>query len=60
MNENDKSLLLEILKMKLSVASVEQMKLYIDTQKCQAINRITIVSLPKNVSFSATMVGRGS
>ena len=32
MNDNEKVLLLEILKMKLSVASVEQMELYTDTQ----------------------------
>ena len=51
MNENDKHLLLEILKMKLSVAAVEQMKLYTDTQKCEAVNRAFSVSLPKNVIF---------
>lgn len=60
MNDNDKVLLLEILKMKLSVASVEQMKLYTDTQKCEAVNRALSVSLPKNVHFSATMEGRVS
>ena len=60
MNENDKQLLLEILKMKLSVAAVEQMKLYTDTQKCEAVNRALSVSLPKNVNFSATMEGRAS
>ena len=36
MNDNDKILLLEILKMKLSVASVEQMELYTDTQKMRS------------------------
>ena len=51
MNENDKHLLLEILKMKLSVAAVEQMKLYTDTQKCETVNRAFSVSLPKNVIF---------
>lgn len=60
MNENDKVLLLEILKMKLSVAAVEQMKLYTDTQKCEAVNRALSVSLPKNVNYSATMEGRAS
>ena len=60
MNENDKQLLLEILKMKLSVAAVEQMKLYTDTQKCEAVNRALSISLPKNVNFSATMEGRAS
>ena len=36
MNDNDKVFLLEILKMKLSVASVEQMELYTDTQKMRS------------------------
>ena len=40
MNENDRQLLLKILKMKLSVAAVEQMKLYTDTQKCEAVYRV--------------------
>ena len=40
MNKNDKVLLLEILKLKLSVAFVEQMELYTDTQKCEAINGV--------------------
>ena len=30
--------LLEILKLKLSVASVEQMELYNDTENCEAVN----------------------
>ena len=58
MDESDKDLLLEILKMKLSTASVEQMKLYTDTQKCEAVNRSLSVSLPKNVNFSRNMEGR--
>ena len=36
MNENDKMLVVELLKMKLSLSAVEQMKLYTDTQKCEA------------------------
>ena len=36
------------------------MKFYTDTQKCEAVNRVLSVSLPKNVNFSATMKGRGS
>ena len=36
MNDNDKVLLLEILKMKLNVESVEQMELYTDTQKMRS------------------------
>ena len=58
MDESDKDLLLEILKMKLSTASVEQMKLYMDTQKCEAVNRLLSVSLPKTVNFSRNMEGR--
>ena len=37
-NENDKVVLLKILKLKLSVASVEQMELYTDTENCKAVN----------------------
>ena len=36
MNDNDKVLLLEVLKMKLTVESVEQMELYTDTQKMRS------------------------
>ena len=37
-NKNDKLVLLEILKLKLNVASVEQMELYTDTEDCEAVN----------------------
>ena len=37
-NKNDKVVLLEILKLKLSVVSVEQMELYTDTENCEAVN----------------------
>ena len=37
-NKNDKVVLLEKLKLKLSVASVEQMELYNDTENCEAVN----------------------
>ena len=60
MNENDKMLVVELLKIKLSLSAVEQMKLYTDTQKCEASNRSLSVSLPKNVNFSRTMPGRAS
>ena len=60
MNDNDKQLLLEIVKMKLSVAAVEQMKLYTDTHKCEAVNQALSVSQPKIVHFSATMEGGAS
>ena len=39
-NKSYKVLLLEILKLKLSVASVEQMELYTDIQKCESVNGI--------------------
>ena len=60
MNDSDKHLLQEILKMKLSVEVVEQMKFYTDTQKCEAANRSLSVSLPKNVNFSRNYMGRAS
>ena len=37
-NKNDKGVLLEILNLKLSVASLEQMALYNDTENCKAVN----------------------
>ena len=37
-NKNDKAVLLKILKLKLRVASVEQMELYTDTENCEAVN----------------------
>ena len=37
-NKNDKVVLLEILKLKLSVASIEQMELYTDIENCEAVN----------------------
>ena len=33
MNENDKMLVMELLKMKVSLSAIEQMKLYTDMQK---------------------------
>ncbi len=60
MDENDKVLVMELLKIKLSLSAVEQMKLYTDTQKCEATNRSLSVSLPKNVNYPRTMIGRAS
>jgi hypothetical protein len=60
MDDSDKHLLQEILKMKLSVEMIDQMKLYTDTQKCEAANRSLSVSLPKNVNYSRNMAGRAS
>ena len=37
-NKNDKVVLLEILKLKLSVASAEQTELYTDIENCEAVN----------------------
>ena len=36
-NKNNKVVLLKILKLKLRVASVEQMELYTDTENCEAV-----------------------
>ena len=36
-NKNDKVVLLTILKLKLSVASIEQMELYSDIENCEAV-----------------------
>ncbi len=60
MDDSYKHLLQEILKMKLSVQMIDQMKLYTDTQKCEAANRSLSVSLPKNVNYSRNMTGRAS
>ena len=58
MNEQDKQLLLEILKMKLSTSAIESMKLYDNTNKNEAMHRSVSANLPKNVQWSATMEGR--
>ena len=60
MNDQDKFIMLEILKMRLSVAAVEQVRFYTETQKCEAVNRSFSVSLPKNVNYSRNLVGRAS
>ena len=51
-NKKDKSVLLVILKLKLSVASVEQMELYTDTQNWEAVNS----ALSLCIFFSFTSV----
>lgn len=58
MNENDTELLQEIIKIKLSATSMEEMKLGTSTQKCEAVNRAMSVSLPKNVNYSRNVYGR--
>lgn len=39
MTENDKAILLEVLKMKLSCDAVQRLRLNTNTQKCEAVNR---------------------
>ena len=58
MTDKDKSLMLEILKMRLSEEAFMDMKLNTNTQKNEAVNRSLSVSLPKNVNFSRNLVGR--
>ena len=58
MEDSDEHLLREILKIKLSEASIQQMRLGTSTQKCEAVNRSISVSLPKNVNYSKNMEGR--
>lgn len=60
MNNEDKALLREILRMKLSEQALERLKLNTDTQKCEAINRSLSVSLPKNVNYARNLAGRAS
>lgn len=57
-DENDKQLLFDIIKMKISVSAIEEMKLGTSTQKCEAVNRSISVSLPKNNDFSRNVHGR--
>ena len=54
MNDNDRQSLLEILKMKLSVAAVEQMKLHTDTLKCEAVNGALSFPMPTNAIMEKT------
>ncbi|OWF45136.1 hypothetical protein KP79_PYT13246 [Mizuhopecten yessoensis] len=58
MNENDKHLMLEILKMKLTDEYVTAMSLGANTQRCEAFFRLLNSRLPKNVLFSRNMNAR--
>ena len=58
MTENDKAILLEVLKMKLSCDAVQRLRLNTNTQKCEAVNRSISVSLPKNVNYSRNFEAR--
>jgi len=58
MTEQDKTILSELLKIRLSEQTIMQQRFGTDTQKCEAINRSISVSLPKNVNFSRNAMGR--
>ncbi|CAG2215605.1 unnamed protein product [Mytilus edulis] len=58
MDKTDKFLLQEILKMKLTTAAIESMKLYDNTNKNEGVHRALSVNLPKNVIYSKNMEGR--
>lgn len=60
MNDTDRYLLEEVLKMKLSEAALEKTKLNTTTQKCESFNRTLGASLPKNVNYSRNHRGRAS
>ena len=60
MDDNDKLIMQELLKMKLSEEALMKMKFNFNTQKCEAVNRALSVSLPKNVNFSRNFEGRAS
>lgn len=58
MTENDKNLLPEVIKMRLSCDAVHRLRLNTSTQKCEAVNRSISVSLPKNVNYSRNFEAR--
>ncbi|CAG2198261.1 unnamed protein product [Mytilus edulis] len=58
MDEKDKLLLQEILKMKLSEQALNSMKLYDTTNKNEGVHRALSVNLPKNVIHSRGMQAR--
>ena len=58
MNDQDRKLLTEILKMRLSEETVMKTRFGTSTQKCESFNRSLSVSLPKNVSYGRNAIGR--
>jgi len=58
MNENDKFILTEVLKIRLSEEAVTLTRFNTNTQKCEAVNRSISVSLPKNVNYGRNAMGR--
>lgn len=58
LDKNDKKLLNDIVKMRIGVSAIEEVKSGTSTQKCEAVNRAISVSLPKNNDFSRNIHGR--
>ena len=58
MDDGDKILMREILKVKLSETALENMKFNSNTQRNESLNRAMSVSLPKNVNFSRNYEAR--
>ena len=58
MDEKDKLLLQEILKMKLSVEAIASMRQYDNTNKNEGVHRSLSINLPKNVIHSRNMEAR--
>lgn len=57
MDNKDKLIMQELLKMKLSEEVLMKMIFNHNTQKGEAVNRSLSVSLPKNVNFSRNLKG---
>jgi len=60
MTPEDKKLLRELIRMRLSEDALMKMRFNTNTQKCEAVNRSFSVSLPKNVNYSRNFAGRAS
>lgn len=58
MNENDMQLVRELLKMRLSIESLDLLKLNSSTQKCESTNRSINIGLQKSVNYSRNIKGR--
>lgn len=57
MDNKDKLIMQELLKMKLSEEALMKMKFNHNTQKGESVNRALSVSLPKNMNFSRNLKG---
>ncbi|KAK6183353.1 hypothetical protein SNE40_010853 [Patella caerulea] len=58
MEDNDKFILNEILKIRLSEEAIIKTRFNTNTQKCEALNRSLSVSLPNNVNYGRNAMGR--